>query len=596
MAHTILGIDLGSYSVKLAHLQAGFRTLRLLSLHEQELLDPTTPAVASVAAPAAPAALTPVASPGTVASTEPAASAGPALASPTLHDRQLYTLRAMLAELRARPEMVAAALGGPVTLRVVNLPLSDPRKIEQVLPYELEGQLIGELEDQIVDHTVAQTGLPDEDAPPGSGPGQGARVLAAAAPRAEVEGLIRRLDGLSLEPRHIGATALSCAAIFAAGGVDVDYPAAVLDLGHETTHLLVVTSAAGERDLSVRFARSIGRGGRHLTAALSRALKSNEAAAAKLKHEADLESQAGGPWGAVRAALTDALRPLLRDLRQSLSSYAGLYGESPRVLLLCGGGARLRGLPAFLQNELELPVRLLPVPQASWVPGAAGSGPPGAPGIDPGELQRRFLSCAGALGLGLGLAAPAPQVNFRKGDLSYRTDYSFLRQKLPHLIAAGLSVLLCAGLTAVASLRGLQRESDQLEKSLRTETAQLFGEPRMDGAAVSAELRSVIASAKGGDKTIPSTSAFDILTDISQAAPQGGNLDITELTIRSKKTELKGTASSAQYVDDLAAALAKLPCFKQVDKGKKLTVTGTGADGKPTDLVQFPLTITTTCL
>ena len=40
MAHTILGIDLGGHSVKLAQLEAGFRSLRLLALYERELLPP----------------------------------------------------------------------------------------------------------------------------------------------------------------------------------------------------------------------------------------------------------------------------------------------------------------------------------------------------------------------------------------------------------------------------------------------------------------------------------------------------------------------------------------------------------------------------
>ena len=111
---------------------------------------------------------------------------------------------------------------------------------------------------------------------------------------------------------------------------------------------------------------------------------------------------------------------------------------------------------------------------------------------------------------------------------------------------------------------------------------------------MSTELRNVIQAARGGGLSVPTLSAFDLLDEISRAAP-AGILDILELNIRPKKTDIKATAGSAQYMDDLAAALAKIPCFKEVDKGKLLSTIRSGADGKPVELKQFTLTINTTC-
>ena len=64
---------------------------------------------------------------------------------------------------------------------------------------------------------------------------------------------------------------------------------------------------------------------------------------------------------------------------------------------------------------------------------------------------------------------------------------------------------------------------------------------------------------------------------------------------RPKKTDLKATCASAQYVDDLAANLGKIPCFRKVQKGKVLTLKNTGPDGKPVEVKQFALEIETTC-
>lgn len=516
MAHTILGIDLGDDSVRLAQLQAGFRFTRLLALYERPLLPPE--------------------------------------GEEGLLERQIRTVRALCDEIGLQAEMTAAALGADTTVRVVSLPLSDPKKVEQVLPFELEGQLLGELEDQVIDYTVARTGLPQEDGQPG----RGCRLVAAAAPKEKVRELIAALDQVGLEPRLVGAAALSCAALLQ-GARDEELPLAVLDMGPLTSHFCVVERNAGasgtEKGVVATFARSMGRG----TVALT-----------------------GGPWPA-------SLKHLVRDLRQTLSSHASLYGAAPRKLLLVGRGALALGrdLSLALSAELGLEVRPLSLEDVQGAPWLAPPSPP----ISPDEL----CSCAPALGLALAVAGPAPQVNFRKGELAYRTDYSFLRQKAPHLLAATFAILFCAGLSALASLRGLERESEQLTRLLKSETTVLFGEAYDDGEAVSAKLNEALAGQKGGGQAVPSTSAFDLLEEISKTAPAGGNLEVVELNIRPKKTDLKATASSAQYVDELATALSKIACFKNVEKGKLVSAHNTGPDGKPVEVKQFTFNITSTC-
>ena len=114
---------------------------------------------------------------------------------------------------------------------------------------------------------------------------------------------------------------------------------------------------------------------------------------------------------------------------------------------------------------------------------------------------------AQALGLALAAAAPVPQVNLRKGELAYRSDYSYLRGKAGYLAAAVLAISMFAAINAAASLRGLRKEAEALEAQLkRRQTIELFGEARLDGKAVSEELRS---GPKGGAPPIPTMTAYD---------------------------------------------------------------------------------------
>jgi general secretion pathway protein L len=541
MAHKILGIDLGAWSVKVAELEAGFRVTKLIGLYEKPLL--------------------------------------PREEGETDLARAARTLGELIAEHKLEPEMCATTLGGEATIRLIRLPLADPKKIDQVLGYELESQILGDLEGLVWDSVIAGQ----------SAPGQ-TDVIAVAAPREEVRALVDALAAVNAEPRVVGAAALSYAALRGRAFVADDAaPQLVLDFGHRHTHACVV---AGGR---VAFARHIPRGGEDVTRALGEAFKMSELDAEGAKHRQAFVLAPGQvaetpSHRRVDECVREALRPLIRELRQTLAAYRAGGGAAPERVLMTGGAARLRGLREYLEVELGLPLAPLALDAAD---------PFVAPTLQ-GHASLVDELPAQALGMALAAAAPVPQVNLRKGDLAYRSDYSYLRGKAGYLAAAILAVLMFAAVNAAASLRGLRKEADALEARLKRDTAELFGQPRTDARQVSEELR------KGphaeGAPQIPQLSAYDVLDEISRHVPPADKvkLDITELDIKPKKVFLRGTAESAAQVDDLAASLEKIECFEKVEKGKISSVTARPSGDNPKDdkaqeLKQFTLNINTTC-
>jgi len=159
-----------------------------------------------------------------------------------------------------------------------------------------------------------------------------------------------------------------------------------------------------------------------------------------------------------------------------------------------------------------------------------------------------------------------------------------LRQKAAHLGALAAALLVCATIDGSMSLSRLNKEKETLQAQLRTDTTELFGEPRMDAKAVSASLRK-----KFGDEMapIPKATAFDLLGEISKHTPPNITLDITDLDIRPKKTTIRGTIDSATSVDDLVAQLKQIDCFEEINKGPVTEVSG----GQK----QFLLTINSKC-
>src|SRR5579863_3716493 len=174
MAHKILGIDLGAWSVKVAEMSAGFRQSHLVGLHERQLLDAVT--------------------------------VGDRQETPL--ETAARTVAALIADERLDAEMFATSLGGEATLRLLSMPFADPKKIEQVLGYELESQILGELEGQVYDSVISSTRLGENGI-------STTNVIAVAAPKETVQARIAALAAVGAEPRVVGAAALSYAALSA---------------------------------------------------------------------------------------------------------------------------------------------------------------------------------------------------------------------------------------------------------------------------------------------------------------------------------------------------------------------------------------------
>ena len=567
MAHVIVAVDLGGSSIKLARFEAGFRRFTLLDTR-----------------------------------TFAATHAGKPI------ERIPEQLRALAAYLAAEKlvaeELVLGLPGDALSFRIADLPFDNPRQIESVLSYELESQILAPVEELVLDFVIVGPARAL-----GEGPAE-TRVLVAAAPKALIDVVVRTAAELSLPLRTVAAAPLGYAALLG------DRPAAVpaegeeaapearavtsmlLDFGAEQTGVCVVRR---ERPL---LCRTIARGSDRITESIAAAFSLDPVAAEAAKVDAGFVAHRGSPRltpsqthmdGAVRAALA----PLIRELRQTLASFRATYGEGVDRLVVTGGGGRLPGLCEHLGEELGVEAAPLLLREREGITAAAVEG-------------RDELACA--VGLGLGVQLPGTQVNFRKGEFAYRSDFSFLRAKALHLSVAAALIVLFTGLYGWVSYRGLRKEHDVLATRLKTATKEVFGKERDDLSRISDELKE--GPKASAQVPIPSLSAFDILEEMSRVVPPSDKirLDFEDLDIRPKKMSIKGTTETAQQVDDLTEALKKIDCIEEVQKGKlvkraapppPVTTDQVGIlrespkegdkPAGPTELTQFTLTIKSSC-
>jgi general secretion pathway protein L len=537
MAHTICGIDLGAFSIKLVLLEVGFRQTHLRGLLET--------AVPSGDAP--------------------------------LFERQADAIKEAFSKISAEATPYLALPGDMLSMRLLELPFSDPRKVDQVVGYELEGQIVHPLDEVVFDHTVVKVGE------------HGSTVLACAAKRDEIAQYLATLEAHGTEPRALYAApvvyrSLSSATpgrALAAGDEAEINCQVILDLGHMRTNLCIV------RDGQAITARTIKRGGFHLTTAIAQGFDSKYERAEMAKRTdgriASPERPAKTPLEIkLDRVLRDAMVPLVREIRQTIASFRGTSKETIDAILITGGTGRLKGLPQFLEAELGVAVRFLAVRSSAEMMPVAKVDDDDSPVVEADE------SSSYALGTAIALAASrgGKEIDLRRGPFLYRASFSVLRQKALHLTVLVVGMLIAISLDVGAALTNLGSERKDLDQQLKTATQELLGQPNDDAKAVT------LLVSKGFKEELaplPKATAFDLLDQISRKVPDDEKikLDIMELDIRPKKTFLKGTVDSAAAVDEIGAKLKEIECYEDVSKGAITEVSGGGK--------QFTININSKC-
>jgi general secretion pathway protein L len=522
MAQHVLGVDLGAHAVKAVLLESAYRSFAVLD----HAIVAVPPMEGDVPAP--------------------------------LRDRQAAALRALLAERGWQVDVTIASVPGSGTAsQVVTLPFTDARRIEQTIPFEVEGQTPFDLSEVAWDWQ-----------PLGSRGGK-SELYVGVARKEELAGLLASLGEAGLDPRTVVPAAPAYAALFGSGVLAGEAamepgappsPEAMIDLGHERTSVCIVEGGVCEG------ARTFAFGGAQLARALVRELGISEAEghallAAEVSGDApppELAGIASDP----RAAdiLRRAFLPLTRELRATLKAWQARVGPRPlRRVHLAGELARLAGLADLLVPEVEGPVEPL------RLEGAA--------------VARLPAEHAGALALALALAirghqgTRAPRLNLRRGEYAFTRDFQHVKGKVARLGAWAALVLALAVVSAGVKVLVLARQEAALDRALCEAEEKILGRCFDNFEQAEAVLRG-----RGpGSAAIPRSSAVEVLAELGAKAPAGVTFRFDRIEITREKLHLQGTTAAAEDVDRIVGALRGSPCFGDARSGGARR---RGSDGK----------------
>jgi general secretion pathway protein L len=496
-----------------------------------------------------------------------------------------------LAELKAKGMLdadvyVTGLPGDAAALRTLTFPFSDAKKIAEALPFALEGEIPLDLEDIVISWSLVDS---DSGEKRTKKDGETA-VLVAFARKEAVQNLLNLLAEHGIDPRHVEFDALSLSNLWdtllkanhdeaprgpsemrTPGGTVIEFsldqsePAiAIVDIGHRRTSVCVLCKGR------VVSAHTLLHGGADATRALAKAigLPLDEAERGKRK-EAFIEVQGSVAQFPDQHQISEVLKsaslPIVKRLRQIIQ--AGLSSSRVRVvkIVLTGGGSRVLNLDRHLAEQLNVKV----VRSREIAHTLRPQLPLETPADD--GAPEAALALGYALS-GLQSAKGKARIDFRAGEFAWKGELDFVREKaaVMGMWAAAVVVLLAAGSLARGVVLG--REDDALIKQRTALCEQITGQKIDSVARCLAMIQERINGTSGF--AVPEHSAADTYLEIAKRMPASSELKrkVTELDVNGERVHLKGTTNSYDSIDKIVDRLTGGRCFANVDKGKARNV------------------------
>ncbi|MDP4008847.1 MAG: type IV pilus assembly protein PilM [bacterium] len=232
-------------------------------------------------------------------------------------------------------------------VQVIQLPRMSKQEAMSAVPFEAENYIPYALDSVYIDFEILPT-LPNADH---------IDVLLCALPREIVDPYVEAIRGAGFTPLALEIESLSFSRALMRGSVS-PVPVLIMDLGETRTGIAVFS------DSSLRFTSSVPVSGAELTEAIMRSLgvEQSQAEALKLSHGL---SRASGEDSGVLQALIPPMTNLVEQTKKYMNFYES-HEEHRHVslkketkigkVILCGGGASMKGIIPFLAKELSIEV------------------------------------------------------------------------------------------------------------------------------------------------------------------------------------------------------------------------------------------------
>lgn len=481
MPRKIVSLDIGKGDLKAAIVEAGFRDFKIGGLHREALEGDPEAAARSVGK--------------------------------------------FIAEHAADADTILSALPAEVvSWRTLHLPFRDNRKVAQTVPFELESNVPFGLDEVIVDYQVLA-----RDA-------SGTTVLAALAPKREVERHLEMLQAAGVDPKIVAAGPLSTLNTMN------------LVTGRPPTFAFVDGS---EHSVTVALYRNGTLVGvRSLTAA---------------------EAFGGSHDGNGSGPVVGAAKALAGTVRWTLLALNGAPLDDQLPCYVAGPPEWVAAVGSALTEAMNVEIRKLD--RLSL------------PNVD-AVTRARVPAFGSAVGLALREIAPADTVgvNFRRGEFTFHRSEQELRAGLRTVAILALVVVALTVGEMYAKYKESQVRLSLIERQIREVFDATLPNTPYTGRpleTLSEEIGFLRQDVEMLDDVVPvaNSTSVDLLRAVSAAVPNHVRIDSEEFVMDTDSVRLTANADTFESVDSLKQKFVETGFFSDVQvKDARAAAQGAGVD------------------
>lgn len=255
------------------------------------------------------------------------------------------TIRRLIQENGVKAKQVISAVPGrAVIMKKVQMPKQEPAELEANIEFEAQNVIPENLENVNLDHQVLS----------GSDDGNRMEVLLVAVKKEIINSYADAIEAAGLTPAVIDVDYFALENMYEANYA-AEAESGVIALVHVGAQYTSITLLHNNTSM---FTGDLSMGGTHFTENIARQFGVAAEAAEAFKMTGLLEGKKG-------LDLEATLRPTSDELAEEIRRTVSLYGAVPsddgdglKAIYLSGGGAKLAGLRALLEQRMVVPVKM----------------------------------------------------------------------------------------------------------------------------------------------------------------------------------------------------------------------------------------------
>lgn len=424
-------------------------------------------------------------------------------------------------------DIAASISHNPTSIRVVDFPFADPKKIDQVYEFELENLSTFNPKEKIHGYHLVKKEV-------------GSEALVCVFEKEQLSELIGSFNEHGIDPKIITYTPLAFSALNEF--LPTHRPLLLVDIGDSEISYILFD------EKGIRRVRS--------------STKSAEVFIAKLNQTSVLDSNQDFSQLEIgsNTALEESFAPVLGEIKKTIQFFELEVKEEIKTIEISGSVSLISGMADFLKDSLNKEVRKIYIPEL---------------GADKSPLYAKSY----ALAL-YGSSYKNGYLNLRKDEFKYSGVDNELRKVLT-VPAALIGVLLIFLIyTSASSYYDLKNQVDDMESQITRVVKETFPKVKVipkPALYMKSEVGKVREKLDLIEGVQSGQTPLDALRDISSSLPETLGLTVNEIKFESEdKIKIQGVCGSYQEVAEIEEALKNSGMFETVTRNQ----TGNALDGK----------------